>query len=558
MEQTASCHSLPDQIDLDAVKHWLSNCETNHKDRCHQKRFPESPKGSPGICVIDVIDYCVVEATLSARYFALSYVWGGVDQLQHVTANATTLKQAGALKDNDEIPGTIADAMKFVQALGERFIWVDSLCICQDDTKEKAAQIAQMAEIYDGALATVVACTAESANSSLPGIGPASRSDAYPIGDDLLITALVKSPHRQRAWTFQEVVLSRRCLFFFSDKLVFQCQGSRCIEGKGDEEQIMMQNMAGNWPPVEGVEGGMLLKHEFRYGELVHDFTRRNLTVPSDRLDAFTGLLSILKKAWRWDFQFAVPAQIFGWALLWVPEDPIARDTEGLEIMPVRDSSDFLFPSWSWLLHPGASYYFLEFLGPQSQSLKHYVDWAHTTIWTGSSATNIVKSKDEREGGSLADMFKDYPPGTLVIMGWMANLAGLGEPKETSNFLEFRTKREEYQRAGNVYAPLVNDSGQWYGTLVGISEHQIKTKLSDGEELSLVLLSSARQTWVMGGFKRKIACFDYGEFEDKEWCTVNVMLITTTSRPYRRLAIGEVYCAEWDELQPEGDLIWLA
>lgn len=65
--------------------------------------------------------------------------------------------------------------MAVVSSLGERYLWVDVLCIIQDDEKSKALFISQMDIVYHHALLTIVAMSGQDANSGLPGLRPFTR-----------------------------------------------------------------------------------------------------------------------------------------------------------------------------------------------------------------------------------------------------------------------------------------------------------------------------------------------------------------------------------------------
>jgi hypothetical protein len=65
--------------------------------------------------------------------------------------------------------------MAAVSSLGERYLWVDVLCIIQDDEKSKALFISQMDIVYHHALLTIVAMSGQDANSRLPGLRPFTR-----------------------------------------------------------------------------------------------------------------------------------------------------------------------------------------------------------------------------------------------------------------------------------------------------------------------------------------------------------------------------------------------
>ncbi len=86
----------------------------------------------------------LVDAKRGATYATLSYCWGG-EQPWKLTAE--TLRTAPVFRW-EELPKTILDAIKVTSGLGIPFLWVDSLCIVQDDPRSMAMEIDKMSEIY--------------------------------------------------------------------------------------------------------------------------------------------------------------------------------------------------------------------------------------------------------------------------------------------------------------------------------------------------------------------------------------------------------------------------
>lgn len=68
------------------------------------------------------------------------------------------------------LPKTIADSLRLVSKLKERYLWVDALCIVQDDDLELVEQTAQMDLVYAKALFTVVVAVGTNADGGLPGL----------------------------------------------------------------------------------------------------------------------------------------------------------------------------------------------------------------------------------------------------------------------------------------------------------------------------------------------------------------------------------------------------
>ncbi|KAK7718842.1 hypothetical protein SLS57_005952 [Botryosphaeria dothidea] len=61
----------------------------------------------------------------------------------------------------DWLPKTFRDAITVVRSLGFRYIWIDSLCIVQDDLDEWLRESEQMGVIYERAALTIAACHAK-------------------------------------------------------------------------------------------------------------------------------------------------------------------------------------------------------------------------------------------------------------------------------------------------------------------------------------------------------------------------------------------------------------
>ena len=172
---TGSGRLVGDRVDTKTLRNWLRQCEDRHGKNCSTPQWLGNVKQSNSLKVIDVKRRCIANAPPRCRYLALSYVWGACQTFRSTTANIAQFREAKGF-DKEIVPKTIADAMKLVVALGERYLWVDALCITQDDDTDKAEQIMQMDLIYAGALLTIIAAGGKDAAAGLPGISEGTRS----------------------------------------------------------------------------------------------------------------------------------------------------------------------------------------------------------------------------------------------------------------------------------------------------------------------------------------------------------------------------------------------
>ena len=244
------------KIDLSLVRSWLRSCEFQHCQKCELPALDlenASPDPFPDdLMVIDVQDMCLYRLPPGNRYVALSYCWPENKAQVFLTtlSNVVELLQPGSFrKHQSRFSLIIQDAINCVRELGERFLWVDALCIIQDDELKKYAQIRQMDRVYGSAFLTIICAPPESSDMikiGLPGCRPNTRLDRQHSeevqGITLVATnpavdlAILHSRWDQRAWTFQEHRLSKRKLFITRFQLYFQCSSAVFCEDTAGED----------------------------------------------------------------------------------------------------------------------------------------------------------------------------------------------------------------------------------------------------------------------------------------------------------------------------------
>jgi hypothetical protein len=144
----------------------------------------------PSFRVIDVIDNCITLAPEKCKYVALSYVWGLIDPktiLRTLKANVSDLQKPGGLlrpKYYQKMPQTVRDAMEVVRRLDLRYLWVDSLCIIQDDDEQggsKMDAISKMDLVYGAAFLMIMVAGGKDAHAGIAGLNPGTRGNTQPI-----------------------------------------------------------------------------------------------------------------------------------------------------------------------------------------------------------------------------------------------------------------------------------------------------------------------------------------------------------------------------------------
>jgi hypothetical protein len=121
------------------VKRWLNECQEQH-EKCPRYTAPKLPTR-----IIDVgttgdhgsVRLHISEPNERADNVALSYCWGGP---QVSTTTVDILSQNIEGLNCATLPQTLQDAIFFTRKLGIGFLWVDVLCIIQDNTEDKAKE----------------------------------------------------------------------------------------------------------------------------------------------------------------------------------------------------------------------------------------------------------------------------------------------------------------------------------------------------------------------------------------------------------------------------------
>jgi hypothetical protein len=332
------------EINVNMILGWIDSCMKRHDAAC----APVPTKDLEEVRLIEVESRQVVKYPgPHCEYVALSYVWGDVTQDNYKLGDILGV-----------LPRTLEDGLSFTKKLGKKYIWVDSLCIDQSDAEDKATQIDRMWSIYRGAYITIITLSGTSADS---GLSRLSRSEYYPqltcsIQGKTLISLMPTlsqqiwvCPWGRRAWTFQEGLLSPRCLYISDHQIYFDCSSMQCCESL-DEAQSWAHGLSPSSNPTEeGFVTWMLrqagagalripldwpsrrLEH---WGEKLNLYSYRNMKYAEDGLRAFAGVLQRLETIYPKGFYLGLPVEDFDWALLWRSQVP-----------PMRREG---FPTWCW------------------------------------------------------------------------------------------------------------------------------------------------------------------------------------------------------------------
>ncbi|KAJ6790248.1 hypothetical protein PWT90_07262 [Aphanocladium album] len=343
------------------VRRWIERCDKHHQSTCVE-RLKSIPLFKAKLSFIDVEELCIVTPDEPVRYGALSYVWGEDVFPTAKTANITLLKIPGAFLKGGfmELPATIHDAVRLCANIGIRYLWVDSLCIVQDDMDSKMQQIKAMSSVYANAYLTFVALTSEAANSGVPRMSqgkPSSKASPFlRLPCQLLVNASqgahglapvvhARTAWTKRAWTLQETVLSKR-LLCLGPVASWACAGADWVEdlelpsefdGQPAFTEEKTKYSIPQWPDMS------------QYSSLATAYAARRMTLSADTVNAFEGVMAPIGQHLPGQFLFGVPEFMFDIGLLWQYRRRGAKPRSGVDWAEAKHD----YPSWSWISHHG-------------------------------------------------------------------------------------------------------------------------------------------------------------------------------------------------------------
>jgi len=351
---------FPCSVNYPLLIRWLDDC-SGHHEAC-KSRFSSK---LTDISLIDVESRWLIAYPQSSPvdYLTLSYVWG--DATNKGTTSEGYFKP-GPLRNG--LPATIEDAIQVTRQLKKRYLWVDYVCIDQQDETKKAGQIMLMDDIYSGAFATIISLNGQSMHEGLPRVGMSAQvipQDVADFGGGNKLVGVMRSLSDQlrganwmtRGWTFQEGLLSNRRLIFARNQVYFLCNTMSCAES----------SISYPWdgPPNSEIddfrERWCILSNDLVllpavipswekqrvFESIVRRYVLRRLSNKSDALHAVSGLLKRLQQQhFPEGFYFGLQRRNFRYSLLW-KEDP-ASITD-LRYEGQRERRNPNFPSWSWV-----------------------------------------------------------------------------------------------------------------------------------------------------------------------------------------------------------------
>ncbi|KAJ8113101.1 hypothetical protein ONZ43_g5230 [Nemania bipapillata] len=374
---------------------WFGDCQDGHygHESCPRRCSPKLPTRVVDIGDIDGTPFRLRTNQTETRgqYVALSYCWGGDQPYKTTKANLDSYAQE---IDPEILPKTLSDAIKVCRILAIRYIWIDALCIVQDDQQDKAREIGQMGKIYKNATLTIMAASAKSVYTGFLDDAKIDAPEAklpWHLDQDSFGSIFVRTdfsgrayfldeePIFKRAWTLQEMLLSSRIIMFDSYQATLKCgrndfwpamptylrpqtrlgsASSRSLSNTLHE--FHLERLAKEYlekPSIlkeQNVEGFDLDTCEFSnqcrmWAAVMTEYSRRDLAVLDDRFPALAGITEELQKIWGGEFVAGFWKDSLVQHLGWVGGVVMNEQYAGNQWERRLEG-----PSWSWMSHPSS------------------------------------------------------------------------------------------------------------------------------------------------------------------------------------------------------------
>lgn len=355
---------------MSRIKAWLDTCTSSHP-ACSQaiSQLPPLPtrviavgqKGSSKC-------YLISGKTKNGYYATLSHCWGDLANRPLMTTDDNLSHRQQGIED-DELPKTFRHAVEVCRELGIEYLWIDSLCIIQEQNSQEdwAKEAPKMGLVYGNSRLTISAATAANSTQGCfqerPGLfvypcpivffGKSCFTCRNPklyekLGDpgDFPWFLMPGNTLNQRAWVLQEQILSPRSIVFSKNCLIWRCPALTTNEkyplGMPGYPGISTDNNRFLYCIINDMLSFIAKETNVDiytcWCRMLEDFTSRNLTYDEDRLPAIAGIAKKIGVAaddsyhaglWRRDM-------IFG--ILW----------RVISIDAARTTRSARAPSWSW------------------------------------------------------------------------------------------------------------------------------------------------------------------------------------------------------------------
>jgi hypothetical protein len=313
-------------------------------------------------------------ADQALQYAALSYCWGlekyAKRQLKALMSNFQ--QHHNVIEFNTATP-VVQDAVMTARALSIRYLWIDALCIIQDDGADWANESGKMGMVYANAYVTFCTLTSTSCMEGFlarpPTVNIKFNSKMRPSVQGIyslrhqrswnrMATSVVNMEQHDfyvagtwstRAWTLQEQHLSKRRVYFGCSRIYLHCSEDEMSEPRdysndqGNKNHDSFRDHVLRFRKDQNVR---LLHH--RWEELIDGYVSRQATYMTDTLPALSGLARTMAVELGDTYLAGLWKSDLPRGLLWTKVSVIDDWHSLRDRLAPEPQKPYIVPSWSW------------------------------------------------------------------------------------------------------------------------------------------------------------------------------------------------------------------
>ena len=314
---------------------WIEECQASHEN-CHLIQPPSTTwkptrliyAGQPDVGLRPRL--CLSsDLPADTRYVTLSHCWGSINIFRLLSTNIESLLKELPLS---ELTQVFCDAIDLACRLGVSYIWIDSLCIVQDSVQDWQRESALMGNVYRCSWCNIAATGFENGLAGIYVQRNLARLNRITVKLDVRVpdeeegtktyngrffcmenfwdVDVSNAPLNQRAWVYQERLLSPRVLHLGSNQAFWECADAEACEAfpqgipaalssgfKVDTINVLRSSLLNKhpetWPPGRSSERNELEEESEMlelWWQVVRTYNRGALTKYEDKLIAMAGI----------------------------------------------------------------------------------------------------------------------------------------------------------------------------------------------------------------------------------------------------------------------------
>ena len=358
------------EASLNLVREWLAKCNSSHE--CGPLLPRSAPFRPTRLLYVgtadDFEDIFLSESETfpqDAKYATLSHCWGS-DPIISLQKDLVS-----AFKKNipwNQLPLSFQDALVVTRKLKIKFLWIDSLCIVQDDEEDWLRESMLMAEVYSHSYLNLAAAASSDSNGGLfrqraphfatkclvdltwsspqgppPGLFYCYQPDEWEI-------QVANAPLYMRGWVCQERLLAPRVLNFTRDQLFWECNDLHASESwpaglPPRTVTVFKKDVLRETAQKQDLDNSL-----WAWNSVVRNYSAGGLTKSADKLVAISAIVRYFieqKILNEQDYLAGLWRANMPQALMWKGPYVAGRPGGSTKRYGVR-SQPYRAPSWSW------------------------------------------------------------------------------------------------------------------------------------------------------------------------------------------------------------------